>query len=119
MWSTVLHARHLVLEAVLVALTAAVDKLLTLHGGHVEEVTPENGPAMTLLLLEPADLGDLWYPKTCFLTFHKTHEVVAIPLAASIAELLTLLSDSIVVVTLAISSARSLIYLKKTHLLFR
>lgn len=119
MWSTVLHARHLVLEAVLVALTATVDKLLTLHGGHVEEVAPVHGTAGALLLLEPADLGDLWYPKTCFLTFHKTHEVVAIPLAASIAEHLALLSDSIVVVTLAISSARPLVYWKKTHLLFR
>lgn len=61
MWSTVLHARHLVLEAVLVALTAAVDKLLTLHGGHVEVVAQEIGPAGTHLFLEPADLGDLWW----------------------------------------------------------
>lgn len=60
-WSTVLHARHLVLEAVLVALTATVDKLLTLHGGHVEEVAPVHGTAGALLLLEPADLGDLWW----------------------------------------------------------
>lgn len=112
MWSAVLHARQLVLEAVLVALAASVDELLTLHGGHVEVVAQEIGPAGTHLFLEPADLGDLWYSKTCFLTRQKTHEVVCIPLAASIDKLFALLSDSIVVVTLDISSARSLVYLK-------
>lgn len=60
-WSAVLHARQLVLEAVLVALAASVDELLTLHGGHVEVVAQEIGPAGTHLFLEPADLGDLWW----------------------------------------------------------
>lgn len=112
MWSAVLHARQLVLKAVLVALAASVDELLTLHGGHVEEVAWDKGLTGTHLFLEPADLGDLWYSKTCYLTRQKTLEVVCIPLAPSIDKLFALFSESIVVVTLEIYFARSLIYLK-------
>lgn len=37
-WTAVLHARAQALEAVGIPLTSPVEKQLTLHGGHVEEV---------------------------------------------------------------------------------
>lgn len=47
------------METVGVPTTAPVVKGLTLHGGHVEEVAGEQGPAVSLLFREPTDLGDL------------------------------------------------------------
>lgn len=58
--AAVLLAGGQVLEAVGVAQAAAVVEGLALHGGHVEEVLPQQGPARTHLLGEPADLGDFW-----------------------------------------------------------
>lgn len=45
----------------------------------------------------------------------KTLEVIVIPLAASIFEILALLGDGVVVIPLDIASARSLVHLKKAH----
>lgn len=56
--AAVLHAGGEVLEAVGVALAAAVAEGLALHGGHVEEEALEQGPTGSLLFGEPADLGD-------------------------------------------------------------
>lgn len=58
--AAVLFAGGQVLEAVGVAEAAAVVKGLTLHGGHVEEVLPQQGTTRTHLLRESADLGDFW-----------------------------------------------------------
>lgn len=44
-----------------------------------------------------------------------TLEVIGIPLAASIVEILARLGDSVVVIPLDVASARSLIHLKKAH----
>lgn len=58
--AAVLVAGCQVLEAVGVAQAAAVVEGLAPHGGHVEGVLPQQGPARTHLLGEPADLGDFW-----------------------------------------------------------
>lgn len=60
MWTAVLHARGQVLEAIGIPLAATIVKGLTLHGGHVEEVAPEEPAAGSLLLGKPTDLGNLW-----------------------------------------------------------
>lgn len=56
--AAVLCAGGEVLEAVGVALAAAVGEGLALHGGHVEEEVLEQGSTGSLLFREPADLGD-------------------------------------------------------------
>lgn len=114
-WTAVLLAGGEVLEAIVVALTAAVIERLTLHGGHVEEVAVEKGPAGSFLFRKPADLGNLWDSETCFLALLVTLEVVGIALAASVVETLTLLGDSVVEVALEFCSARSLVHLKETR----
>lgn len=58
-WPAVVHARRGVQEAVRIALAAAVNELLTLHCGHVEEVPAEVAAAGSRLFGEPADLGNL------------------------------------------------------------
>lgn len=58
--AAVLFAGGQVLEAVGVAEAAAVVEGLALHGGHVEEVLPQQGTTRTHLLGESADLGDFW-----------------------------------------------------------
>lgn len=69
------------------------------------------GSARPYLLLKPADLRNLWYLPTGFLTLLKTHKVVGISLAPPVAKLLTLLGKSIVVETRDITSARTLVQL--------
>lgn len=115
MWTAVLHARSEVLEAVGVPLASPVIEGLTLHGGHVEEVTGEEGTARSLVSRKPADLGDFWDSETCLLTLLIAPEVIGIPLAAPIIENLALLGDSVVVIALDVCSARSLVHLKETH----
>lgn len=113
--TAVLLAGGEVLEAVGVPLAAAVEEGLALHGGHVEEVLWEEGTARSLVFREPADLGNFWYSETCLLALLVSLEVVGISLAPSIVEDLTLLGDRIVVKSLDIRSAGSLVHLKQTH----
>lgn len=115
MRTAVLLARGEVLEAVVIALAAAVVEGLALHGGHIEEVAQVHSTARALLHRKPADLGNLWYSKTCFLALLITLEVIGIALAASIVELLAFLCDGVVVIPLDFPSARSFVHLKQTH----
>lgn len=113
-WTAVLLAGCEVSEAIGIALASTVIKGLTLHGGHVEKVAAKEGPACSLLLREPADLGNLWDSETWFLALLIAPEIIGIPLAPSIVENLALLGDSVVVVTLNVRSARSFVHLKET-----
>lgn len=58
--AAVLLAGGPVNEAVGVAPAAAVVEELALHGGHVEEVLPQQGTTGTHLWGKSADLGDFW-----------------------------------------------------------
>ena len=58
--SAVLHAGLRIIEAVVVSLTSPIIEGLALHRCHVEVVALEERPARTLLLVKPADLGNLW-----------------------------------------------------------
>ena len=55
----VLHAGLRIIEAVVVSLTSPIIEGLALHGGHVEVVALKERSARALLLLKPADLGNL------------------------------------------------------------
>lgn len=58
--AAVLQTGGQVVEAVGGAQAAAVVEGLAGHGGHVEEVLPQQGATGTHLLGESADLGDFW-----------------------------------------------------------
>lgn len=103
------------MEAIGIALAATVGEGFTLHGGHIEEVTVKEAPAGSLISRKPADLGNFWYSETCFMALLVTPEVIGIPLAPAIVENLAFLGDSVVVVALDLSSARSLVHLKETR----
>lgn len=112
----VLQARLQSLETVLITLTAAKIEHFTLHGRHIEEVALEQGTASALILWKPADPRNLWYPPACFTAFGKAVEVVVVSQAAAVAELLALLSDSVVKETLMVRSAWPLNYFEKAHI---
>lgn len=59
-WAAVLRASSEVSEAIWIAPAATVNKGLALHGGHVEEVEPEEGTTGSHLFGIPADLGNFW-----------------------------------------------------------
>lgn len=61
-------------------------------------------------------LSRTWYPPACFVTLSIAHEVVGVSEAATVAELFTALTDSVVKVTFVVTSAWPLVHFKETHI---
>lgn len=56
--SAIFHTLLKAQKLVVIALTTTIIEGLTLHGGHIEEITLEEATAGPLFLLKTTDLGD-------------------------------------------------------------